>query len=116
MDKFLKLGHIEIEIVSPLIDERRKCSWEKADSECKEKGLRLPTLKELKYIHNVLYLKSIGNIGEGSEYWAYESSTIPGLIGATRLESHKTYWMKWNPIESGAYDYSKMRYRGVRDI
>ena len=115
MSKFLRIGHIEIEIVSSLIDERRKCSWEKADSECREKGLRLPSIKELEYIHNALYLKSIGNIGEGSEYWASESSSLPGVIG-TRYETHKTYWMKWNSTESGKYNYSKMRYRGVRDL
>jgi hypothetical protein len=115
MDNFLRIGNVEVEIVSDLKDETRKSTWEIADSECKEKGLRLPTIKELEYIHNVLYLKSIGNIGEGSEYWSSESSTLPGVIG-TRFETHKTYWMKYQGTESGKYNYSRMRFRGVRDI
>jgi hypothetical protein len=114
MNKFLRIGHIEIEMVSNLKDETRKSTWEMADFECEKKGLRLPTIKELEYIHNVLYLKSIGNIGEGDEYWSSEANDN-GNIG-TQFESHKTYWMKYQSRESSKYNYSRMRFRGVRDI
>ena len=116
MEKFIRFGNIEVEIIPDreYFNDGRKESWEYAKEDLEDRELRLPTLKELKYIHNLLYLNYGGNFEEGSEYWASDISD-PRTEGS-ELESHRTLMMNYRGTPSQKYNYARMGYRGVRDI
>lgn len=114
MEKFIKFGNLEVEIKSDLDSSENKKSWGDSKEYLEVIGLRLPTLKELKYIHNLLYLNYGGGFEEGSEYWTSDTSR-PWEIGS-RLESHQTLTMNFRGTSSSKYNYNRMRFRGVRDI
>jgi len=116
MEKFIRFGNIEVEIIPDreYFNDGRKESWGDAKEDLEDRELRLPTLKELKYIHNLLYLNYGGNFEEGSEYWTSDISN-PQTEGSV-LESHRTLIMNYRGTPSQKYSYAKMRYRGVRDI
>ena len=110
MEKFVRItNNIEIEIFSR--DKFRKKPWDQAKLELEKRGLRLPTPEELECARKFLYLNYVGNFDEGSEYWT--SEVIAGVIHA---KAHKTIVMSYNRVHSSKYDYSEVRYRGVRDI
>lgn len=117
MEKFIRFGNIEVEIIPDreYFDDGRKESWDDAKEDLEGRGLRLPTLKELKYIHNLLYLNYGGNFEEGSEYWTSDIFSYEWAEGS-ELASRKTLRMNYQGTPSQKYIYSRMRYRGVRDI
>lgn len=110
MEKFARITNdLEIEIVSD--DEFRKKSWSQAKRELEKRGLRLPTPEELECARKFLYLNHVGNFDEGSEYW---TSDIKDRF--THAEAYKTIVMSYKRIHASKYEYSEVRYRGVRDI
>lgn len=113
MAKFIRFGNVEVEIKSDLDSSENKKSWADSKKYLKSVGLRLPTLKELKYIHNLLYLNHGGGFEEGSEYW---TSDISDLRYLGRLEFHQTLMMNFRGTPMSKYDYHLLRFRGVRDI
>jgi hypothetical protein len=124
MEKFIRFGNIEVEIFPKdeyYFDYRRSShrkSWEESKDDLSDRGLRLPTVKELSYIRGLLYLNHGGNFDEGREYWTSEIYDR-GMEGSD-LEAHKTINMSYqsyrNNESSSKYNYSRMGYRGVRDI
>ena len=116
MEKFIRFGNIEVEILPDreYFNDARKESWGNSKKDLKGRGLRLPTLKELKYIHNLLYLNYGGNFEEGSEYWT--SDIRDEWAEGSVVESRRTLIMNFRGTPSQKYIYSRMRYRGVRDI
>lgn len=115
MEKFIRFGNVEVEIKSDFNSSyENKKSWKDAKDDLMDRELRLPTLKELKYIHNLLYLNYGGYFEEGSEYWT--SDIADEWLEGTELESRKTLTMNFRGTPSNKYIYSRMRYRGVRDI
>ncbi len=114
MEKFIRFGNVEVEIFSELKHFTYGRSWEESKDYLRDRELRLPTVKELEYIHNLLYLNRGGNFNEGSEYWTSEISD-PHREG-TQLESHKTLIMNFRGTPSQKYNYSQMKFRGVRDV
>jgi hypothetical protein len=112
---FLRLGKIEIEIISEDEDLERKSEWKDAVWDLEQRGLRLPTIKELEYIHDSLYMKRIGNMEEGAKYWSSEDNN-PGYYHPS-LGSHKAYRMTFfGNKEASSFNSDPQRYRGVRDL
>lgn len=115
MEKFIRFGNVEVEIKSDFNSGyENKKSWKNAKDDLMDRGLRLPTLKELRYIHNLLYLNYGGYFEEGSEYWTSNISDL--WTEGTELESRRTLTMNFRGTPSQKYIYYRMRYRGVRDI
>jgi len=114
MEKFIRFGNVEVEIFSELQYFTYGRSWEESKDYLRDRELRLPTLKELEYIHNLLYLNQAGNFSEGSEYWTSENSDR--RTEGSFLESHRTLIMNFRGTPSQKYNYVKMKFRGVRDV
>jgi hypothetical protein len=53
MEKFIRFGNIEVEIIPDRehFNDGRKESWGDAKEDLEDRELRLPTLKELKYMY-----------------------------------------------------------------
>jgi hypothetical protein len=117
MRKFIRLPYnIEIEILPKenyfKFDSRKSPGAAKED--LRNRGFRLPTVKELGYIHNLLYLNYGGNFVEGSEYWA--SDIYDPEMEGKEIEAHRTVTMVYRGTPSSKYNYSRMPYIGVRDV
>ena len=59
MRKFIRLPYnVEIEILPKenYFESDSRKSWGAAKEDLRNRGFRLPTVKELSYIHNLLYL------------------------------------------------------------
>jgi hypothetical protein len=118
MGKFIRFGNVEVEILPKRDYSDHSKSWKEAKADLGDRGLRLPTVKELSYIRGLLYLNYGGNFDEGREYWT--SEIYYGGVEGSDLEARKTINMSYQSFRndeiSSKFSYSKMGYVGVRDV